>query len=153
MKAYWINATERTVTEVDSGGLADLQRMVGGYIEIAKYWPNGDVMFVDEEGLMKGGTTWFRIPGTNNPICGNGVVVGPEDDDGNTEPPTFPLSALQAEVTFITPDQVAAWAKGNSSEPAITFYTPGEEPTVISRVSDLFDSGPPAKKTDRKSEQ
>lgn len=44
MKAIWINATERTVSAVEYGGLADLQRMVGGYIQVAHVWPSGDVL-------------------------------------------------------------------------------------------------------------
>jgi hypothetical protein len=63
MKAYWIDATAQTISEVDYAGLSDLQRMAGGYIEIAKAWDSGDVLFVDEEGLLKGTQTFFRIAG------------------------------------------------------------------------------------------
>lgn len=141
MKAYWINATEKTITEVDCTGLKELQTLVGGYIEAGKYWDSGDVLFCDEEGLLKGGSTWYRIADKEQPICGNGVVCGPEDDEEMTAP-TFPLSALQAEVEFLTVEHVASWAKGNSSEPAIALYFPGEEPVVVARTGKLFRQGP-----------
>ncbi len=149
MKAYWINATDQTVTEVDSTGLSDLQRMVGGYIEIAKRWDSQDVLFADEDGLMKGGAAgWFRIAGKEQPISGNGVVVGPEDDEGESGEPTFTLAALQAEVVFVTPEQVAAWARANSSEPAISFHFPGHD-QIFARTGELFGQAPPTPKKDR----
>jgi hypothetical protein len=149
MKAYWINATEKTITEVDYSGYPDLKRMVGGYIQIAKMWPAGEVLFADEEGLLKGPTTWFRIVGHDNPIAGNAVVVGREkrDDSGDTEDPTFQLAALQAEVTFLAPEQVAAWARANSSEPAATFTDLDTGHTeVLGRVGELFGEAPKPKK-------
>ena len=103
MKAYWINATEQTVSEVEYTGIADLQRMVGGYIEVAVQWPSGDVLFVDEEGLLKGPSVGFRIPErTDQPLAGNGVLVGREiGDTANTEPPKMPLEQLRVRVMFL----------------------------------------------------
>lgn len=95
MKAYWINVQERTITAVDYSGLADLKRLVGGYIELAKQWPTGDVLYVDEEGLLKQPRAFFRIPGNPTPIGSNGVVVGRETGDtGDTADPIITLEQL-----------------------------------------------------------
>lgn len=39
-------------------------------------WVTRDVRYADEDGLLKGGTIWWRLNGKENPSCGNGVVVG-----------------------------------------------------------------------------
>lgn len=102
MKAYWIDAHERTVSAVDYGGLPDLKRMVGGYIELAKMWPTGDVLYVDEEGTLKDPQVWFKIEGRDDQLmAGNGVVVGREiDESDETEDPAITLEQLRAEVGF-----------------------------------------------------
>jgi Domain of unknown function (DUF3846) len=150
MKAYWINATTKTIETVEWNSTDKLRELVGGWIEINRIWPTGDVLYADEEGLLKGGTTWFRLAGKTNPICGNGILVGPEvpEDDwrewlSNTDP-VLTIEQLAAEITFVTPEQVASWAKANSSNvfAAFTDLDTGET-TVLGRVGDLFGSKPP----------
>jgi hypothetical protein len=46
-------------------------------IEIATYLEKDDVVFVDEEGLLKQNEHFFDI-GAHQPFAGNGVIVGPE---------------------------------------------------------------------------
>jgi uncharacterized protein DUF3846 len=103
MKAYWINATAQTISAVEYSGLADLHRMIDGYIELAKMWPDRTVLYVDEEGLFKQRTAWFSIAGKSEPLAGNGVVVGPEiGDSAATADPGLTLEALRGEVRFLT---------------------------------------------------
>lgn len=103
MKAYHIDSTKQTVTAVEYHGLDDLRRLVGGYIEAACVWPNGDVIYVDEDGLRKGYPTGFAIPQRpDQPLAGNGVMVGREiGDTCNTRPPTMTLEKLTAIVQFV----------------------------------------------------
>ena len=103
MKAYWIRSDERTITEVEYQGLPDLKRMVGGYIELAKLWPNGDTIYVDEHGRVKGGEpTFFHIRGQQNGHAGNGVLVGREiGDTARTAAPTIRLEQLLLEIYFL----------------------------------------------------
>lgn len=104
MKALHVDVDHRTISEVEYNGLADLQRLVGGHIEVAYHWPNGDVLYVDEEGMLKHGPyRGFRIPERpDQPLFGNGVLVGPEVDDGlDTEPPTMSLDELRLRVQFV----------------------------------------------------
>jgi hypothetical protein len=152
MKAYWINAADKTVTAVDYNGLPDLQRMVGGYIEIAKVWRLGDVLFVDEEGMFKPRTGWFRVEGNNRPLANNGVVVGPEiGATSKTHPPRLSLERLRREVEFLTDEQVQAWARANSSEANIAFSTLDgtgniESTEIMQRVGEAFGVSPPKTK-------
>lgn len=83
-KATHIDCANGIVKEVTITGLADLQRCVGGLICFAHGWDNGDVLFVDDEGLLKGNTRGFEIQGAHQPFMGSGVIVGREvyDDEG-----------------------------------------------------------------------
>ncbi len=143
MKAYWINAAERTITATEYESLTDMQRLVGGHIELAKVWPTGDVLYVDEEARLKRTNTFFRMPGQPFPLCGNGLVVGREIAmTEKTYEPSITIDQLRAEVSFLTPEQVQAWARANSSEPAVVFYT-AEGADVRQRVGEVFDAAPP----------
>jgi hypothetical protein len=154
MKAYLIDVAERDVraVEYEMDGATTLQTLIGGYIEIACSWENGDVLFVDEEGLFKPQRHFFRIDARpDQPMAGNGVLVGREitDDQGEyvrTEPPTMSIEELRAKVQFIGRSQADAWAKGNASEPASTISFIGEDGTieteVIGRMGALFAAMP-----------
>lgn len=103
MKAYWINSEAMQVVSVPYSGLADLKRMVGGYIECAKHWPNGDVLYVDEEGMLKNYAYGFEIEGGHQPFFGNGVLVGRElgHDTADTADPTVTLGELAQQIEFL----------------------------------------------------
>lgn len=122
MIAYWINATTKTIEQIEWAVIEDLHKLIGGYLEVNKMWPSRDVLYCDEEYLMKThrDDAWFLIAGKEQPIGGNGAVVGPEhereDESWTTLDPVITLDQLRAEVTFLEPAQVAAWAKANSSE-------------------------------------
>lgn len=52
----------------------------GGYLE------NGDVLFVDDEGMLTGPTHFFRIKGLNDqPLAGRGVVLGSDGHGGSAD--------------------------------------------------------------------
>lgn len=82
MKGLLIDSTKREIREVLFDGLRDIQTLIGGYIEVAYGWENGDTLFVDEEGLLKRGVTElvaFRIPQRpDQALAGNGLLVGRE---------------------------------------------------------------------------
>lgn len=84
MKAWHIDSSAREVRAVEYADTADLRKLVGGYIEAAYQWSNGDVLYVDEEGLLKRPEHFFRITlRSDQPFAGNGVVVGKECIDAN----------------------------------------------------------------------
>src|SRR6187399_2253097 len=77
-KALWIDSKNRTITEVDCNGLEDMRKYVGGSICFAMSWNTGDVLYVDDEGLLKPQEHFFMLPGCQNPLAGDGLIVGPE---------------------------------------------------------------------------
>lgn len=145
MKALLIDVSAREVREVEYDGLADLQKMVGGYIEIARAWDHGDVLFVDEEGMLKGKTAFFAVDGIAQPLAGNGVVVGRETGDVTADP-TVTREALTKMISFGTREQVNAWAGANGGIPHASFTAIGpegaEKTTVLGTWGDLIGAMP-----------
>jgi hypothetical protein len=90
MRALTVNAETLETTLIDlprEGGLAQLQREVGGYIEAVRLEEFD--FYLNEEGKMIGlplnevGTLlWESVYGQTDVIMGNIVVVGKPDDEG-----------------------------------------------------------------------
>ena len=82
-----------------------LQKAVGGYLEIAVAIENGDVIFVDEEGRLKGPVAgWFAVKGASQAFAGNGVVIGSDGDgDGNTVAAKTSIEALELLISWPLP--------------------------------------------------
>lgn len=107
-QAYLIDSTARTVEPVTFETLADMHTLIGGDIEVACQWPNGDVLYVDEEGLLKPDRHFFSIPERRDQLLvGNGLLVGREEEGEQfpagytTHPPTMSLADLTRRVTFL----------------------------------------------------
>ena len=156
MKAILIDSTAREVREVEVNGLSDMQKQIGGYIEFAYELPYGDVLFVDEEGLLKGLEHWFAFSGRpDRPFAGNGLIVGREvhDADGDyirTEDVSASAETIAKYVRFLPVEYVQSWAKANASEPSATFTYIGDDgkphTEVLSTFGQLLDALPPSTK-------
>lgn len=109
-RAYWVNSTARTVEAITYETLADMQSLVGGSIEVACQWPNGDTLYVDEEGLLRPHPLhFFAIPERpDQALVGNALLVGREEEGEQftggytTHPPTMTLEDLRARVRFVS---------------------------------------------------
>lgn len=98
-RAVHIDAKACTVTEVVVTGLPDLQRLVGGYIEVARSGNPKVTLYVDEEGMIKSLPRGFLY---NNcgPYYGNGVVIGGPDREGDDTDLAASLEEVTALVQF-----------------------------------------------------
>jgi len=152
-KAILIDSAAREVREVEvSGGLGEIQEAVGGYIEAAFYHPKGDVLFIDEEGLLKAQAHFFRYAprADPQPLGGNGIIIGAEKYDANGEfagndDVSVSVDEVRGLVQFLSREQADAWAKGNASEPfaSFTFIEKGILHTeVTGRFGELFANMP-----------
>lgn len=45
-------------------------------MELCAHQPNGDVIYVDEEGLFKEGLRSFQVLGVHQPFFGRGLILG-----------------------------------------------------------------------------
>jgi len=111
MKAIKLTADSMTVTEVDIPNTIEaLWKEVGGYIELALRFPNGDVLYVDEEGLLKEQEHFQFWPYQQRIFAGNGVIVG-SDDEGERQPCKSTVSEITKLGFFGDRDNAAFWAK------------------------------------------
>ena len=114
MRTLHINTENQTITEIDCNGLADEQAVVGGNIESAHRLENDvDRIMVNEDGLftLSQDTGWFFVDGAFNPFKGNGVLVGVNEDTGDTVDAQVSLEDLRAQVRFMSALEVSVMAQ------------------------------------------
>lgn len=106
-KAIFIDAEKREISVIDINGLDDMNKAVQGGISLAHQFPNGDTLYVDDEGAFTK-AYGFHFPWrTDQSMYGNGILVGKEIlyDAGN--------KFRNADVSmFGTPDQMCAALRG-----------------------------------------
>lgn len=99
-----IDSEKKEVTEFAAhpgASLEAMQQSVKGMIERATQLPNGDDVYVDEEGLFKGYKSGFVLPGIGHqPFIGNGVVAGC-NVEGDTISAKSSLDVLRKQIKFI----------------------------------------------------
>lgn len=110
MRAIHINSKERTVTDIElpddpDRELPELQRLVGGNIEIATTFRNLDTVFVNEEGLLHHPEHFFVITGGHQPFAGDAVLVG-SDEQGRSRATAYTADDVRDHVVFYTVEEV-----------------------------------------------
>ena len=88
-KAYLIDAERQRITNIeidarDGFCLPSVYKAIGGgcdLIEAAAYTDNGDCLMVDEEGWRRSD---YVFAWDGEVIAGNGILVGPADEEGYT---------------------------------------------------------------------
>ena len=84
IKAIVIDPFSQQIYEkkISQDHLPDMQEIVGGYIESAGRFDNGDVLFVNEEGLFKKNQKFFKVRELSpSPLEGAGQDAGMSDLD------------------------------------------------------------------------
>lgn len=107
MRAYLIDPAAETITPVEATGR--LSGPGGAYawlgidiVDIAAFNAAGDLVLVDDEGLLRPGPLFlFQLTTTGSTLAGRGLVVGPEDADGHFTAPTVTFEAVRAAVRFL----------------------------------------------------
>ena len=102
MKAILINAEAATVKFVEIKDYTDINKFGAFDIFTAvRLNDKGDMVYVDDEGLINGTSVGFILEGYDSPLMGNGVVLGGNDRTGDSADTTFTLEEIAAKVTFI----------------------------------------------------
>lgn len=105
---YLIDPVERTIikVEVSPNDLGTYYRALDcETFTLAAFNDIGDVVFVDDDGLLKGPTSFFLIEGYPQPLAGKGLVLG-TDPEGETIAPTVGFDWLVENVDFGVPMRV-----------------------------------------------
>ena len=102
--------TEALIPETGDSGAKFMQGVVGGHFAsaglVTRFPDTDDVLFVDDEGLLKEKSGSFAFAGMNHPTDfgfeGNGVIVG-IDRAGETVGARTSLSEIRQKVAFTRP--------------------------------------------------
>lgn len=105
-QAILIDVEKRNIRTVNVKCLKDMQDAVKGLITTAMRWENGDYCFVDDEGLLKPQEFFFMLEDCPQPFAGNGLVVGPEDENGELLDVGQSIVEVSKQVTFLNRLQV-----------------------------------------------
>ena len=129
MKGYLIDATARTVTEVDYE-YGTMQRWLPGGIEIGWVYDNYDVLYVDGEGLLRPAEKAFRIKARpdGQPMMSNGFVTGAdgyENGKGTTLPPRFTIADIEARIEWLTVSEALNWFRHQGTRTAVSLVEEG----------------------------
>lgn len=74
------------ITEIDySGDWREINTLIGSRCFTAVYLPNGDTMYVDDEGLL-GGPTHFIHCSFGPILAGRGLILGADDEGDSIAP-------------------------------------------------------------------
>lgn len=104
MRAIVIDPFDQSVTEVVISGnnLKEIYTILDVTCIDAARLENGDVIYVDDEGLLKSPSHFFHLPGiTNEPLAGRGLLVG-STPDGSDGPPRYALDEIASATKFYT---------------------------------------------------
>ena len=104
MKAILINPKEETISVVEhKGGIDSIYKLVCCRTFEAGYpFQNNDIIYVDEEGLLKDSNYSFNIKcseGISYPLMGNGLIVG-STEDGEDADCSSTVEELKNIITF-----------------------------------------------------
>jgi hypothetical protein len=146
-KCFHIDSTAKTITETTYADYRDLQRYVRGTLTIGFAFENGDVLFVDDEALLKPQAAFFTIPGQQQPLGGNGVLTGrdsfgPDGEGEGTDDPTTTAEELAKIVTWMSVAEAAQWGRDHADVPAVSVisYEDGEvRKTVMQSYGTIFE--------------
>lgn len=150
MQAILIDAEKREIREVEysfnsTTGAPTVGEYLGGWLEAAYRWPTGDVLYVDEEGLLKP-TMHFFFCGfrPDQPMAGNGVVVGKEVEDDKaphgyyTADLTVTVDWLRKTIVWMDRADFERWAAIHASTPASTFTVVGQDGKTTTEVLSTY---------------
>jgi hypothetical protein len=146
MIAYFINPADQTVTQITLADWDAIRAKLGGYLEVACSWQNGDVLFVDEEGFLKPQELYFRLTERpDQPFAGVGVLVGREKANARSNhPPGMTLNELRSRVSFLSRAAVVELLRARPSV-TVTSIDDGVlgETEIIATWDEMLDASKP----------
>lgn len=112
MKAYLIDPIALDVTEVTlPGDYRDIYKLLGCEIfTVVTINEHGDGIYVDDEGLYVPNQVFFlHTDYPYQPLAGKGLVLGMDNETGESQDPHVSLEETIKKVSFLTRYQVLLW--------------------------------------------
>ncbi len=103
MKAYLIDANNKTVTAADISGLGDVKKLIGyDSVDSDEVDASGDRLFFDESCFLRDQTGKGRFKLDNlAPVADKGVVAGSTGNPANLKDAAVELAALQQRISWL----------------------------------------------------
>jgi hypothetical protein len=124
MKAYLVDAMAREIRPIDYEYTTILSYLPGG-ITIAAVFASGDVLYVDDEGLLRPATVAFRVLGRDDaqPMMSNAILTGPDDAEG-TSSPRMTVEDLAREIEWLDVETALDWFRAKANDAAVISHGP-----------------------------
>lgn len=108
MKAILLNTATKKAEEIEIKNYKDIQAQIGCRLfTLGGRLPNGDICYVDDEGLLTNPQMFVKTPAHPNPLAGNMVIVG-DDGKGWDAPAKTTVQEATSFAKFLTVDEVRA---------------------------------------------
>lgn len=101
-KAILINAQQGVISQVEVGEYTDIYKHCGFGLFTTVSLGNGETLYVDDEGLLNGTQHGFTIEGYQDPLMGNGLILG-STASGDSKDTAFTAEAIKAKVRCLRP--------------------------------------------------
>ena len=113
MQGFLINPKEHSITEIETNGeLHSLYKLIScDLIDVVVLNDEEDVLYLDDDGLSRSPTNYFRFGTFPNPLAGKGVILGTDVEGEAISPRTVTLETLEASVSFISKETALAMAE------------------------------------------
>jgi hypothetical protein len=113
MRAIFIDAVNHTVEEIDLPYETEGYRVINDKIgcrtmTLGYTFPNQDVLFVDDEGLMNHPENFIILEGYEQPLAGSGLILG-TDEWGESIPAKTGLADIKTKIAFANAEAVREW--------------------------------------------
>jgi hypothetical protein len=111
MKALLIDSKNKVVKQIEIGEhFTEISKAIDCDVFAAPHiLENEDTMYCDDEGLLKNPQHFFLLDTYPQPIAGNGLILGC-DDEGDSIDVKTTLDELISRVTFMNIDDAYNWS-------------------------------------------
>lgn len=103
MKAYLIDANNKTISEANIAGLDDVKKLIGyDSVDSDEIDASGDRLFFDEGCFLRDqpGKSRFKLDKLP-PVADKAVVVGSSDDGATLKDAAVELATLQSRINWL----------------------------------------------------
>ena len=103
INAVLIDPENQKISDVDieAGNLEQIYELLGcRVVDFVMLYPNGDGVFIDDEGMLIEDQYFFHHINNDYSIAGKALLVG-TGDDGETVAPDWDAESLNRHITFL----------------------------------------------------
>lgn len=141
--AYLINPSTQQITPFSYEVGQGFDQYLPGGMTVGWCYESGDILYVDDEGLLRPAEAGFRIRSSldGQPIMSKGILVGREIDLGDTyivAPPTMTIAEAHDEFQFLSKDVLLEWFRAKANDPAISVSVSGQPTQIIAYWRDIL---------------